>query len=313
MVDRVAIVVPVYGVAEYLRECIESILLQTYMDLVVVLVDDGSTDGSGEICDEYARKDSRIKVIHKANGGLSSARNAALDYLLKNGSTKWVTFVDGDDVIHPKYLESMVAAATENAVRIAACSYQAIASTAEAAAVERIDYKTLPVEAFWVEDRVRATVACCKLYDLELWREVRFPVGKTHEDEYTTYKVLFAAGRIARTDAGLYLYLQHSASIMGATWSPKRLDQYRAKREQIKFWREHGCEAAALESHRHLIGALRRGVIMLDERPNQYRAHFRWRLLWQLRFEILRIRMKTDYPVQKYFHVYTIAWPQFFK
>ena len=103
----ISIVVPIYKVEKYIHRCIESILAQTFTDFDLILVDDGSPDNCGKICDEYAVKDKRIHVIHKENGGLSDARNAGIDWAFANSDSEWITFIDSDDWIHPKYLETL--------------------------------------------------------------------------------------------------------------------------------------------------------------------------------------------------------------
>ena len=119
----ISIIVPVYKVEKYIHRCVDSILAQTFTDFELILVDDGSPDNCGIICDEYALKDNRIHVIHKENGGLSDARNAGIDWAFENSNSEWITFIDSDDWVHPKCLEALVRAAQIYGTEIAICNY----------------------------------------------------------------------------------------------------------------------------------------------------------------------------------------------
>ena len=114
---QISVIVPVYKVEPYLRRCVDSILAQTFTDFELILVDDGSPDNSGAICDEYAQKDARVHVIHQENGGLSAARNAGIDWVFAHSDSQWLTFVDSDDWVHPEYLERLYHAVLEHNVR----------------------------------------------------------------------------------------------------------------------------------------------------------------------------------------------------
>ena len=119
---EISVIVPVYKVEPYLRRCVDSILAQTFSDIEVILVDDGSPDGCPAICDEYARLDKRVKVIHQKNGGLSAARNAGLDWVFANSDSQWISFVDSDDWVHPQFLEYLYRAIVDYNVKISVCS-----------------------------------------------------------------------------------------------------------------------------------------------------------------------------------------------
>lgn len=121
---EISVIVPVYKVEPYLRRCVDSILSQTFTDFEVILVDDGSPDDCPAICDEYAGKDERVRVIHQENGGLSAARNAGLDWVFANSDSRWISFVDSDDCVHPKFLEYLHRAGVENNVQISICTYK---------------------------------------------------------------------------------------------------------------------------------------------------------------------------------------------
>ena len=125
----ICVIVPVYQVEEYLSKCVESILSQTFGDFLLILVDDGSHDNSGRICDWYAQRDKRVYVIHQKNSGLSSARNAGITYAMREKACNWISFIDSDDWVHPRYLEYLLEAVTSTGTNISACLFEIINGT----------------------------------------------------------------------------------------------------------------------------------------------------------------------------------------
>lgn len=215
----ISIIVPIYKVEPYLRDCIDSILAQTYDNIEVILVDDGSPDGCPRICDEYAARDARVRVIHKPNGGLSDARNAGLDA----ARGVWVGFVDSDDMVEPTMYERLLGEAVESGAQIVGCNFVEFGETGG------------EVEDFWVRGVKERTIltgreACCllmvddelqnyawnKLYAARLWDGVRFPVGQKYEDVNTTYKLVEKAERVSLIPEALYRYRLREDSIVGS-------------------------------------------------------------------------------------------------
>ena len=121
----ISVIVPVYKVEKYIHRCVDSILNQTFSDFELILVDDGSPDNCGAICDEYAAKDSRVVVIHQENGGLSAARNAGIDWAFANSDSQWLSFIDSDDWVHPEYLQKLLDTAVNNSAEVAFCTLTA--------------------------------------------------------------------------------------------------------------------------------------------------------------------------------------------
>lgn len=234
----ISVIVPVYKVERYICRCVDSILDQTFSDFELILVDDGSPDHCGEICDAYAAKDSRIHVIHQENGGLSAARNAGIDWMLSNSDSRWVTFIDSDDWIHPDMLSALYDAAVKENVKVSICGH--INTEGETPEVQPKPYK---VTVYSPEDFL-TSIACAKLYDRDCFETIRYPVGKVHEDEFTTYRILFQQDRLAVIDAHLYFYFQNANSIMGSPWSPKRLVSVEARKEQTDYFKKHGFKRA---------------------------------------------------------------------
>lgn len=215
----ISVIVPVYNVERYLEKCIKSICLQTFSDLEIILVDDGATDRSGAICDEWAMQDPRIRVIHKQNGGLSDARNAGINI----ASGGWYMFVDSDDTITPDTIERMYQAATEHNCEMAVCNMVRIYDDG---ATEPF---YAPARALTVLDgqqrfeTLKQPSACNKLFRADLFQDVRFPKGKFYEDTFVYHILAHRANRIVLTGHDGYFYLSRRESILG---QPKYTDRY---------------------------------------------------------------------------------------
>jgi glycosyltransferase involved in cell wall biosynthesis len=209
---KISVIVPVYNVEEYLHRCVDSILLQTHKDLEVILINDGSTDNSGRICDWYKNQDHRIKVVHKENGGLSSARNAGLD--IANG--EYIGFVDSDDWIAHDMYEYMLNLIDDTGSDVAVINYILVNDVLEYSQ-ERITYKTYEGKEILREYLLEGTKTgsysfCRNLYKKDLFYEIRFPVGKINEDIATNYMVLTSAKRMVKSNYAGYFYFQDSFS-----------------------------------------------------------------------------------------------------
>lgn len=235
--DVVTVVVPVYNVEHYLRECLESIINQTYQDLQIILVDDGSTDSSNIICDEYALRDKRVQVIHKDNRGLSDARNKGID--LANG--EYITFIDSDDVIEQDMIEYLVQLISKYKADISVCQARYISDDGillKKPCGEIKEKKVINVlnciHEFLYSQEI-GTVAWRKLYKRSLFQEIRYPVGRYHEDVFTTYKLVAISDSIAIGSEVKYLYRIRPSSIMQSSFSPKHLDLVAGKREMSRF------------------------------------------------------------------------------
>lgn len=235
----ISVIVPVYNVEKYLNECIDSILAQTYTDFELILVDDGSPDNCGAICDEYAEKDSRIRVIHQENGGLSVARNTGLD--AANG--EYITFVDSDDVIYKTYLERLLQTLLLENADVAVCNktefwdkeIPAIENHGSTKKAESMTGLEACSRVYRVGGGI-SIIACCKLYRNVLFEDVRFPVGRIHEDQAVVPRVLYASSKIAVIDENLYYYRQHSESIMRRKFNRKRFENLISIDECIEFF-----------------------------------------------------------------------------
>ena len=220
MVMLVSVIIPVFNVASYLNEALESVIKQSYKNLEIIIIDDGSTDDSGQICDEYAKKDERFHIIHQRNCGLSAARNVGLDKM--NGDV--VVFLDSDDAYHPDYVKLMVEALEREKTDVVICKYNVHETTkimsqqycglskARIPIAKQGLYSRKDALRALVEDSINHAV-WNKLYRTELWKEIRFPTGYVYEDRDTTYKILDNCKNVYVIDQPLYLYRKRQGSI----------------------------------------------------------------------------------------------------
>ena len=237
--ELITVIVPIYNVEKYLKKCIDSIINQSYTNLEIILVDDGSPDSCGKICDEYAKKDNRIKVIHKENGGLSDARNHGID--LAQG--KYITFVDSDDYINSKYIESLHNAIQVNNTKISQCNILRVNEKDEI--IEKRGYEDVLIKTgkeilgeAYGEHCVENVVAWNKMYEIELFKHLRYPIGKIHEDEFTTYKILYNVDKVAIVKDYLYNYRKNQNSITESKFNLKRLDMLEAFEGKMEFFKQ---------------------------------------------------------------------------
>ena len=235
----ISVIVPVYKVEPYLRRCIDSILAQTFTDFELILIDDGSPDNCGKVCDEYAAMDNRIYVIHQKNGGLSAARNAGIDWVYANSDSRWLTFIDSDDWVHSEYLQRLYNAAVENDSAVSICGYAETDGEEPEIKDDGMVPQLWTPEDFYVEHNVNAIVAWGKLYRKGCFQTIRYPVGKIHEDEYVTYRILFVEEKLAVVSAPLYFYYINTDGITKKAWSLKRLDAIEAYEQQLIYMRKY--------------------------------------------------------------------------
>ena len=220
----ISVIVPVYKVEPYIRKCVESIIGQTYRQIEVILVDDGSPDNCGVICDEYARADSRITVIHTENEGVYCARNKALDV----ATGDYLMFVDSDDWVEPDFCETALKLALENNVEMVAFMYNNVFEGRDHSIMEKrpsVFRKTGYMDAseavkhLILRDSPIANYLCNKLFKRSLFDGFRFPEGRVLQDQAITYLMVLKAGKIYVSNAVLYNYLQHPGSITNSIYN----------------------------------------------------------------------------------------------
>ena len=235
MKPLVSVIVPVYNVRDYVDECLKSLIRQDYENLEIVVVDDGATDGSGEICDELAKGDKRIKVFHKKNGGLSSARN----YGIKKAKGKYVCLVDSDDYVKKDFVKVLVGEAIRSDADIVVCGYND-----EIPMSQTMTGKEAAVTLLTKQNNMEI-IAWNKFYKRELFGDILYPEGENYEDNLTTYKLLSKAWRVAYVQKSLYVYRERVGSITNNDEKEKKLlAREKAAREANAFFKDSDLKKA---------------------------------------------------------------------
>ena len=271
MEPLVSVVIPIYKVEPYLSRCVDSVLRQTYQNFEIILVDDGSPDRCGEICDRYVQQDSRISVIHKVNGGLSSARNAGIDA----AKGEWLMFVDSDDLIVDRMIELLLTACLEDGTKaavggtvdrypekgteqIAMCPQKREVLSAEACngrlmVHEGSDYS-----------------ACNKLFHASVFRDFRFPLGVISEDLAIMYRVIHAAGRISMVPAPVYYYCHHADTITTTQFAEKNFATVDFT-EKILEWTREVCPGILPSANVMYVRAMMYTMIWISRGTKEFR------------------------------------------
>lgn len=251
----ISVIIPVYKVEKYLDKCVESVVGQTYSDLEIILVDDGSPDGCPAMCDAWAEKDERIKVIHKPNGGLSSARNAGL----VKASGEYVFFLDSDDTISANCIEVLADAVRHDNSDICIAN------------VARIDENGKPIKALLFDSDMLLSkddvfediaqkglfayvISCGRLYRRNLFDGISFPEGRLNEDAFVYYRLFDRCSCISVRNDAVYFYLSRQGSIM-SEYTPRRLDVLEAFAAQAKFFSDRGFDKTVEAVRRYAYDA----------------------------------------------------------
>ena len=241
----ISVIVPVYNVEKYLSRCVDSILGQTYANLEIILVDDGSPDSSGAICDEYAAKDRRIKIIHKKNGGLSDARNVAIDI----AKGEYITFVDSDDYVASDYVETLYRLIEKYRCKAGVAWLRTFhegreADTNQPPYIEKVFDRMEGIEKMFYQE-LFDTAAWCKIYHRSLFETgIRYPFGLLYEDLPTTYLLFLQTDKIAFCNHIIYNYLLRANSIEGQPFKANKLD---SALEILNMIQSHSTELKPIE------------------------------------------------------------------
>lgn len=237
---KISIIIPIYNVEKYLPACIESIINQSYQNLEIILVNDGSTDACPQICDYYAVKDNRIKVLHKQNGGSSEARNKGIRLVTGD----FVGFVDSDDLISIDFYTTLLNLLVENDADIVECGFHEFKNFEDLDDIKI--HENLLSEIYDTETAMKASmegslsiVIWNKLYKKELLQDISFPIGKYIDDVFWTYKVFGKSKKTVKIQDKLYFYRQQSGSIMRSEFSLRRLDALLGLEEKIDYMKEN--------------------------------------------------------------------------
>ena len=309
--EKISVIVPIYKVEPYLRTCIDSIRNQTYTNLEIILVDDGSPDHCPEICDEYAAVDERIRVIHKENGGLSDARNAGLE----TASGEWISFIDSDDRIEPDMYETLLTLAGqyEADISVGGVSDELI-KDGKTEIVKTTETDPVSILALSPTDAMKryftgSWSAWDKIYRREIFSDIRYPVGEINEDEAIVLRVLEQSHRVVYTTQVFYHYIRRPESITTASFSPKKLAWSRHCKANLVWLQSHHPELTELAAARYrssilwsltemalsddnysgevrnLLTELRQNKAMFLQAPFQHKSdYYRTRILLHLPF-----------------------------
>ena len=300
----ITVIIPVYNVELYLTRCIDSVLVQTFTDYELILVDDGSPDKCGVICDEYAQKDKRIHVIHQENGGLSAARNAGIDWALDHSNSEWLTFIDSDDWVVPEYLEFLLRGAKETGLNVVIGEYKETKGESLAKDNDSYHVEVWNTEKFYCEHVVTATVAWGKLYRKECFQTIRYPVGRLHEDEFFTYKILFKYEKIAYINHQLYYYYLNSLGIIRTPLSiNRRKDIIDSCFEQVVHFSRYKFSNAELLRLNTCFATIEKYYKEVDKKEEKFHCYLK-----KIERKLL-IKNLKKYPIGKNTQKYKIAFP----
>lgn len=246
MDPQICVIVPVYKVEKYIHRCVDSILAQSFRDFELILVDDGSPDNCGAICEEYAAMDKRVRVLHRKNGGLSAARNTGIAWMLENSTCPYLTFIDSDDWIHPQYLQILLHSMESSGAEVSMVGR--VYTDQFTGIYDCMNPLPEPVlygpEALFLSREWDFNYAWGKLYHAEQFHALRYPEGKNFEDVFTTYQVLFSVEKIALADVGLYFYFRNAEGISHSPWNPKEQVILEGMEQQLAFYKEKGYTRA---------------------------------------------------------------------
>lgn len=254
--ELISVIVPVYNVEKYLQKCVDSIINQTYNEMEIILVDDGSTDSSGKICDQYKNKDERIIVIHKKNGGLSSARNSGLDIM----KGKYVYFVDSDDFVHKEMLENMYEVINNNQFDIVCCNGRDYSDFENNFELETDVFNKDKIEVYSKNEALLKCnttlfiVAYQKLYNSKIFKKLRFKEGIIHEDTQIAPYIYNSIDKVAVIpNIYYYRYIRHD-SIVHSNFSQKNYDVIKVAEDRVQFYESHKLDFLYDQGYSFLLG-----------------------------------------------------------
>ncbi len=283
---EVSVIIPVYRVEPYLCRCLDSVLAQSFTDFELILVDDGSPDNCGAICNAYAQQDNRVHVIHQKNGGPAAARNTGIDWAVSHSDSEWIAFIDSDDWVHPDYLAYLYRAVQENDVKVSVCDFQRVNERKEG--FDSVDYHVSIVP--W-EDYIFDVYLWNKLYSKELLYEHRLPSGKSFEDEYFTYKLVSQHAKLAHVNCNLYYYYYNIEGVSKKPFSLKRMDAVEAFSERLEYFRKQGHQhvlPSCLAKYVHSIYEFGKGLQSAEGIPPEERIRCEKRLKRMMRQALFR-------------------------
>ena len=265
---RISVIVPIYNVEQYLHRCVDSILNQTYTHLEIILVDDGSPDNCGKICDEYAEKDSRIVVVHRENGGLSAARNSGIDIC----KGEYIGFVDSDDCIHPQMYELLLQDIQQNNTLLSFC-HPNMCHNQEVNKVKIINHTECHEKSYILEKCLVENIwwsACTKLYHKSLFNETRFPEGWNNEDYPFIMRIYDKCDKITVNYNKLYNYCLRPGSIARSSFNIRKFDQIYTGKDVFDYMKLHHPEFASPAQKNLLASCIGLLMILADQKTESF-------------------------------------------
>lgn len=244
----IAVIIPVYKAEAYLSRCIDSILSQTFSDFALILVDDGSPDQCPQICDAYARQDTRVHVIHQYNSGPSAARNKGIDWVMEHTDCAYLAFVDSDDCVHPSFLQRLYEAAQTTGAKAAMCDHRYIGpqDSLEIGETEEISSaQVMNAEDLMIRQAASFNYPWGKLFPRESFLELRYPVNVSFgEDNLIIFKALFGCEQVAYLEDKLYFYFYNAEGITKSPWNEQSLQVFLGIEAQIAYYKDNGYDRA---------------------------------------------------------------------
>lgn len=310
MQELISVIVPVYNIEKYVDRCVESIVNQTYKNLEIILVDDGSSDRSACICDQWKERDTRIKVIHKRNGGLSDARNRGI----KSAKGNYYSFVDGDDMLDSQMIEKLYNALISANADVSMCRMEKIEQFKRYATREFLDNNISKIELDGVEairlllrEKIDCS-ACLKLYKKEMFSNLEFPYGKTNEDFALMYKLFYKTQKIIYISDILYYYYFRENSITSSSFSEKQFDKIDnciEMLEYIKFNLPEIKNEAYYYLQKQSLYLLK--TLCITGLEKQYRNRYK-QLRWILKENSIRIIKSNWFSLKEKMMILCITW-----
>ena len=296
----ISIIIPVYNIESYLPACLDSIINQTYSNLEIIIVNDGSTDDSLKIAKAYAEKDKRIKILSKKNGGQGEARNVG--YEQSHG--KCITFIDGDDYISRYYIETLYKLIEKNESDISTCNYKLTYTSSDSSLETKRSFESETIDGEEALKRLfyqkgLTTSPCAKLYKRELFKNIKFPTEKKYEDLATIYKVIAEANKVTVSQATLLYYVQSENSTMRRKFTSKRMHGLTVAEEAIKYTQKHFPNLEKAAKNR----AFTEAVYIFEEidKPRKFKAEYN--LAWET-IKKYRSIVKSDKEAKKNMRAY---------
>lgn len=301
---KISVIVPVYKVEKYINRCVDSILAQTFEDYELILIDDGSPDNCGEICNQYARKDRRIVVLHQKNAGVSAARNNGIIYAL-NSNSSWITFIDSDDWVSPEFLQILYSSVIVTNTKISIGTVRDVKENMGFCSEKNDNsYSIVTPSEVFNENQGLIEVCWTKLYHRSIFEneEFRFPEAIRYEDTAIVHKIVFSQSKVTRCNA-MYYYFIRNNSEMHSEWNPSKMMELYVSREQRLWLRNNGF-------HECIEQAVKADSFKLKRHLNACTSFKYRRIIRNLAREMLRTHKKelhieiASYPV-----AYEVAYP----